>query len=286
MRRRPRQLFLSVQPQFPCDQARQQAVNSVVAEGVDVHRVLATHHLARPDSAEDGELVIRQFLQVLLGLGSGVILDALELVEHGLALVRGDLSKGIEAEIERFGDHVLRELAAHVSVGAALDDCTCISVSDQSFRGHVSVLTRLEEVERPVEAVLVDVADEKLLALADLLQGGHDDQEESRVTLGRLNRVPLGALELTGLTIADGLDCHSGREGAGQREMHARTEVRVNEAACITNQAEVRACIGRGTVRPIRSSLDFGGYDLGIDQPLLDLRRKSGQILVELDHAG
>ena len=52
-------------------------------------------------------------------------------------------------------------------------------------------------------------------------------------------------------------------------------------------RAEVRACKGGGGVRPMRSSLDFGGYDLCMDQALLDLRRKSGQILVvELDHAG
>ena len=67
----------------------------------------------------------------------------------------------------------------------------------------MSVLPRVEEFERLVEAILV---------LADLPQGGHDNQEESGVTLDCLNRVPLGALKFTDLTIVDGLDYHSGRE--------------------------------------------------------------------------
>ena len=93
-------------------------------EVVDVHHILGAQCLAGADGAQHDELVLIEFPEIFGGFGFvGVRLDAVELCEDSLSILGCDVVKSMQAELDGLGDEALRELAAHIRVCNALDDC-------------------------------------------------------------------------------------------------------------------------------------------------------------------
>jgi hypothetical protein len=89
---------------------------------VKVHDICAKN-LAGADGAQHGALVLVEVLERFLGFGVvGARLDAAELPQDCLLGAGRDVVKSVPAEVQRLGDHLLRQLAPHVDVGEALDD--------------------------------------------------------------------------------------------------------------------------------------------------------------------
>jgi len=74
-----------------------------------------------------------------------------------------------------------------------------------------------EERESSLKAVLIKVAQDRLLLFSDLFESTQDHKQETCITFRDLARVPLHGGLLTAISSHRGAYCHGRRESTGQR---------------------------------------------------------------------
>lgn len=138
------------------------------------------------------------------------------------------------------------------------------------------ILTRAEEREGTVKVVLVNVGQGNAVLVPDLLVGTEHHKQEASVSIRNLLRVPLSTQLLINLATDRRSNGSSGSKTTSQRQVHTGGEVRVNEAAGVTNNAGVGERVGGGAVGVVGGGLDVG-HELALTNELL----KIGGELVE-----
>jgi hypothetical protein len=121
------------------------------------------------------------------------------------AILAGIYNLSIKRLDEDLGELGLSELAR--GIHRALDNC---SPGLASMQRHVRSgrLTWAEKAKRTIKVIFVEVAQDQLVLVHHLLVRTEDDEQEARIPLPDLTRVPLGRILL--LNIASDVRCDCG----------------------------------------------------------------------------
>jgi hypothetical protein len=150
-------------------------VDDVGGEGVNVDRVLRTHHLSSAHCVEDVHFLGGEVRLKLFGiLRSAGDLQVFDPFHDSVALGGVHGREGFQAELNCFGYFFLGELA--VDVGSPLNYCdssATIGVEGDLLRS-TETLTWSEVGKRALKACFVPVAKYRVVMLPDLLQCAQD----------------------------------------------------------------------------------------------------------------
>ena len=91
---------------------------------IQVQRIFKSKHLLRSNVMQYFQLILGQLLEIgpIIRYCGGVAVDGGDFFEDFLPLFKRGFFEGVEAEIDCSDDFFVREFAAHVGVGGALDD--------------------------------------------------------------------------------------------------------------------------------------------------------------------
>jgi hypothetical protein len=197
-------------------------VDGVGGEGVNVDRVLRTHHLAGAHSVEDAHLLGREVRLKLFGvLRAAGDLQVFDPFEDSVALGGVHGHEGVQAKVNCMGHFVLGELA--VDVGSPLNYCNSSATVgvEGGLLSSTETLTGSEVGKRALKACFVPVAKYRLVMLPDLLQCAQDYKQEASVTFSNLFRVPLESLVFAALTLDRGADSCGSRKPTSHGKVDA-----------------------------------------------------------------